>query len=226
MSNNNPPSSKSLSGLPRDEYFLPRDGIDREVIVTDICQYLGNDALIQPGTYEAPDGRMTQGYFITASRALTTAMVQDLKADSVRWEQERRPRTGSASATAGASSSRGPLRYQISETHHRRTLHGPTSKDTAQAEYGDSTALDCLDASILNLGRKIRYPGTGTKGYSGGNSNKPDACPPYAPHLDLYTKAPYNPSRYEGNPPPGLQNQPADYSDELCDAKNEIGQGR
>lgn len=34
------------------EYFVPRDGIDREVITADICRYLGNDALVRPGTYE------------------------------------------------------------------------------------------------------------------------------------------------------------------------------
>jgi hypothetical protein len=34
------------------EYFVPRDGIDREVITADICRYLGNDALVRPGNYE------------------------------------------------------------------------------------------------------------------------------------------------------------------------------
>jgi hypothetical protein len=35
------------------EYFVPQDGIDREIITADICRYLGNDALVRPGTYEA-----------------------------------------------------------------------------------------------------------------------------------------------------------------------------
>lgn len=34
------------------EYFVPKDGIDREVITADICRYLGNDALVRPGQYE------------------------------------------------------------------------------------------------------------------------------------------------------------------------------
>jgi hypothetical protein len=34
------------------EYFVPKDGIDREVITADICRYLGNDALVRPGIYE------------------------------------------------------------------------------------------------------------------------------------------------------------------------------
>jgi hypothetical protein len=34
------------------EYFVPKDGIDREVITADICCYLGNEALVRPGNYE------------------------------------------------------------------------------------------------------------------------------------------------------------------------------
>ena len=30
-------------------YFLPGDGIAREVVTADICRYLGNDALVKPG---------------------------------------------------------------------------------------------------------------------------------------------------------------------------------
>lgn len=45
------------SGVPvstsrQNEYFVSRDGIDREVISADICRYLGNDALVRPGHYE------------------------------------------------------------------------------------------------------------------------------------------------------------------------------
>jgi hypothetical protein len=35
----------------QNEYFVPRDGIDREVIQADICRFLGNDALVRPGAY-------------------------------------------------------------------------------------------------------------------------------------------------------------------------------
>lgn len=34
------------------EYFVPKNGIDREVITADICRYLGNDALVRPGTVQ------------------------------------------------------------------------------------------------------------------------------------------------------------------------------
>ncbi|KAG0649077.1 hypothetical protein D0Z07_4371, partial [Hyphodiscus hymeniophilus] len=91
------------------EYFVPREGIDREVVTADICRHLGNDALVRPGTYTNPQTRQPQdGYFITAYRNLTTQMVSlasavafsitmltcwqiaDLKADSERWQTERR----------------------------------------------------------------------------------------------------------------------------------------
>ncbi|KAI9930006.1 hypothetical protein MW887_011816 [Aspergillus wentii] len=60
----------------QNEYFIPGDGISREVIQADICRYLGNDAL----------GR--QGFFIRAYRNLTSEMIADLKADSARWEAD------------------------------------------------------------------------------------------------------------------------------------------
>jgi hypothetical protein len=49
------------------EYFLPGEDINREVIQYDICRYLGNDATVRP--YSHPDGR--QGYLIKAYRAPT-----------------------------------------------------------------------------------------------------------------------------------------------------------
>ena len=49
----NAPPQPPAAGVPRqNEYFLPRDGIDREVITADICRYLGPDALVRPGTYD------------------------------------------------------------------------------------------------------------------------------------------------------------------------------
>lgn len=42
----------------QNEYFIPGDGISREVIQADICRYLGNDALVRPGNH---GGR--QGFF-------------------------------------------------------------------------------------------------------------------------------------------------------------------
>lgn len=108
------------------EYFVPKDGIDREVITADICRYLGNDALVRPGNYENPQTRQIQaGYFITAYRNLTTAMIADLKADSERWEAERR-----ATASRGQPSN---VEYRASTTHQSRQYYGPTSEAASAA---------------------------------------------------------------------------------------------
>ncbi|KAI1006986.1 hypothetical protein K3495_g1229 [Podosphaera aphanis] len=102
------------------EYFVPKDGIDREVITADICRYLGNDALVRPGSYENPStGTVQQGFYITAYRNLTSAMIADLKTDSARWEQERR-----------AATSRGNVGYTQSRTHESRQQWGPSGEAT------------------------------------------------------------------------------------------------
>jgi hypothetical protein len=111
------------------EYFVPKDGIDREVITADICRYLGNDALVRPGQYENPQTRQVQqGFFITAYRNLTTAMIADLKADSERWEQERR-----ATQSRGQPSN---VEYRASTTHQSRQYYGPTSETAQPAPLG------------------------------------------------------------------------------------------
>jgi hypothetical protein len=47
-----PSRAQQQASARTNEYFVPKDGIDREVITADICRYLGNDALVRPGTYE------------------------------------------------------------------------------------------------------------------------------------------------------------------------------
>ncbi|EKD14325.1 transcription factor RfeG [Drepanopeziza brunnea f. sp. 'multigermtubi' MB_m1] len=132
------------------EYFVPKDGIDREVITADICRYLGNDALVRPGNYENPATRQVQaGYFITAYRNLTTAMIADLKADSDRWEAERRatalrgqpPNGISARDSDGAArKSNAPIvGYRDSTTHQSRQYYGP-SEQVPGPNPGYSTA--------------------------------------------------------------------------------------
>ncbi|OWP03086.1 hypothetical protein B2J93_6403 [Marssonina coronariae] len=116
------------------EYFVPKDGIDREVITADICRYLGNDALVRPGNYENPATRQPQaGYFITAYRNLTSAMIADLKADSDRWEAERR-----ATASRGQPSNVG---YRDSTTHQSRQYYGPTEQVPASNPGYPSAAI-------------------------------------------------------------------------------------
>ncbi|CAI4218311.1 unnamed protein product [Parascedosporium putredinis] len=68
------PPPQAPTNSRQNEYFIPRDGIDREVITADICRYLGNDALVRPGTYEDPETHHSiSGYYITAYRNLTTS---------------------------------------------------------------------------------------------------------------------------------------------------------
>ncbi|KAI9756292.1 MAG: hypothetical protein M1815_003876 [Lichina confinis] len=98
------------------KYFLPGEGIRREVITADICRYLGNDALVKPGLYEARDG-----FWVTAYRALTSDMISDLKADSRRWADEQ----AQAQADPRISSKVG---YQDSRTHTFRQRHGPSAQ--------------------------------------------------------------------------------------------------
>lgn len=79
-------------------FFVPGGGIDREVISTDICRYLGNDATVKPGAHtvcnkavvvytvtitnvlsmqDTETGGVTNGFYVTAYRALTT--VSDIR---------------------------------------------------------------------------------------------------------------------------------------------------
>ncbi|KAH6887948.1 hypothetical protein B0T10DRAFT_573940 [Thelonectria olida] len=170
-SSRNPPPT-AANATRQNEYFVPRDGIDREVISADICRYLGNDALVRPGHYENPQtGQVVQGYYITAYRNLTTAMIEDLKADSARWDSERRAQTShntsggiktsrAASGVPTRHSSNSPVvQYRYSETHQSRQHHGPT-----EAPYqSDPYSRDGYDGP--------RYPGTGTPGYTGASGS-------------------------------------------------------
>jgi hypothetical protein len=51
-------------------YFVPAAGIDREVITTDICRYLGNDALVKPGQHKVthPSPTASSSTKLTAHR--------------------------------------------------------------------------------------------------------------------------------------------------------------
>ncbi|KAF2221975.1 hypothetical protein BDZ85DRAFT_135537 [Elsinoe ampelina] len=69
------------------DWFLPEDGIRREVISADIQSFLGNDATVRPGVDEST-GRKVKGYWIRAYRNLTSNMISDLKHKSAKWDQE------------------------------------------------------------------------------------------------------------------------------------------
>lgn len=139
------PRSQPQPAARTNEYFVPKNGIDREVITADICRYLGNDALVRPGTYEDPVTRVVQqGYFITAYRNLTTAMIADLKQDSERWDAERRQTASRGQPSNGISSrdSNGIVRnsntpiveYRSSTTHQSRQYYGPTEASSGGSQ--------------------------------------------------------------------------------------------
>lgn len=113
----------------QNEYFIPGDGISREVIQADICRYLGNDALVRPGQH---GGR--PGFFIRAYRNLTSEMIADLKADSARWEADVSRRAdlgyprGSYVQDVNVSHAPNsvPANYPGSAVHEVRQQQGPS----------------------------------------------------------------------------------------------------
>jgi len=125
------------------QWFVPGDGIAREVITADIQRYLGPDALVRPGVGTG-EYQGQPGYWITAYRTLTSQMIQDLKMDSQRWQQERQPgeagRGGSHSPyVRDTKVSGGPnaslVAYQDSRTHAARQHWGPSKPfDQSAAE--------------------------------------------------------------------------------------------
>lgn len=101
-------------------------------------------------------------------------MIEDLKADSARWDQERRQQTSRgpvggtiasrASPGVFAQKSNSPVvQYRNSDTHQSRQYYGPT--EGAPGQYQDNSR-DSYDATP-------RYPGTGSAGYTGASGGYP-----------------------------------------------------
>jgi hypothetical protein len=209
----NPPPAVAGTGR-QNEYFVPRDGIDREVISADICRYLGNDALVRPGHYENPQtGQAVQGYYITAYRNLTTAMIEDLKADSARWDSERRAQTSRntsggtiASRNVGVpprhSSNSPVVQYRYSETHQSRQHHGPTEGPYATDPYSRDSGFD----------GGPRYPGTGAPGYTGAAGSYSQSYGGSSSGFAGYTQAQQSPppadARFSSTPAAAVMNTP------------------
>ncbi|GAB7351638.1 hypothetical protein MBLNU459_g2245t2 [Dothideomycetes sp. NU459] len=102
-------------------WFVPGDGITRQVISADIQKYLGNDATIRPGKTEV-NGKEVDGYWIKAYRNLTTEMINDLRIASQTWEQEQR-------------SGRRGVKYEDSHTYRTSaTLHNGGGTNSPQLD--------------------------------------------------------------------------------------------
>ncbi|QPC58777.1 hypothetical protein HYE67_001008 [Fusarium culmorum] len=212
-SSRNPAPAAAGTGR-QNEYFVPRDGIDREVISADICRYLGNDALVRPGHYENPQtGQAVQGYYITAYRNLTTAMIEDLKADSARWDSERRAQTSRntsggtiASRNVGVpprhSSNSPVVQYRYSETHQSRQHHGPTEGPYATDPYARDSGFD----------GGPRYPGTGAPGYTGAAGSYSQSYGGSSSGFAGYAQAQQSPppadARFSSTPAAAVMNTP------------------
>lgn len=107
-------------------------------------------------------------------------MIEDLKADSARWDSERRAQTSrntpggihaSRDATgvpARPSSNSPAVQYRYSETHQSRQHHGPTEPPFQSEAY----PRESYDGP--------RYPGTGTPGYSGASNTFQQQAPQQA----------------------------------------------
>ncbi|KAK5956609.1 hypothetical protein OHC33_002095 [Knufia fluminis] len=71
------------------EYFLPSEGIEPDVIAFLISEFLGKDATCRPARHS--DGR--RGYNIRCSRPLTVEILQALKEESAKYAREQKNAT-------------------------------------------------------------------------------------------------------------------------------------
>lgn len=124
-------------------------------------------------------------------------MIDDLKADSARWEQERRQQSARSNTGGGIIASRDSnavyrpsnsptVQYRNSETHSSRQYYGPT--EAGQPGFSDNPAY----------GDGPRYPGTGSPGYNGAAS------------AAYYAQQPTPQGGFAGQP--GYSNQSAQYA--------------
>lgn len=77
-------------------YFVPAAGIDREVITTDICRYLGNDALVKPGQHKVthPPPTTSASNILTVHRTAKESQLQaTLSQRTVRLQRYENPQT-------------------------------------------------------------------------------------------------------------------------------------
>lgn len=182
------------------QWFVPGEGIAREVITADIQRYLGPDALVRPGTGTG-EYQGQPGYWITAYRTLTSQMIQDLKMDSQRWQQERQP----------GETGRG-VAYQDSRTHAARQHWGPTKPYDHGSSHASADPYDQPRQSTAS-----RTPAYGAGSYSSGDphytttptSTYGSSHPGYqpSPAASAPRTSPADP--YSAYPQPGGRDYPA-----------------
>ncbi|KIW04670.1 hypothetical protein, variant 1 [Verruconis gallopava] len=121
---------------PNFRWWIPEDGIRRDVIQADIQRYLGPDAMVKPGEGR-DENRGRRGYWIAAYRTFTPEMIRDLKADSANFERSGERGTPKPDRF-GSRSTHSPDfcvgAYQDSTIHRSRQYWGPTSNSGSQPE--------------------------------------------------------------------------------------------
>lgn len=130
-------------------------------------------------------------------------MIEDLKADSARWENERRaqnsrhssggsfaPREMGGGHPARAASNSPIVSYHQSETHQSRQHYGPTEAPHPQDPYA----------------RDRPYPGTNAPGYSGSNTYNQPGAPP------AQSQQSYPGAGYSGYQAPGQKSTDTRYT--------------
>ncbi|KAF2653692.1 hypothetical protein K491DRAFT_705703 [Lophiostoma macrostomum CBS 122681] len=148
-------------------YFLPGEGIGRQIITADIARYLGPDALVRPGVGTGEQEGVS-GYWVTAYHALTPQMIHDLKQDTQRWEAKHgKDRTSEAeyqgARTFTARQDRGPSEpYETSRSEYSipgRSEYRTHTYTTTQSTYSSSAYTSAGPRSELyNENYATEYP--------------------------------------------------------------------
>ncbi|KAI9726946.1 MAG: hypothetical protein M1828_000294 [Chrysothrix sp. TS-e1954] len=202
----------------RNQYFVPGEGIRREVMSADICKYLDNDATVKPGTYQ---GR--EGYMLYAYRNLTSAMLEDIRRDSAGWHHEQQQ---SSSRRTTTRRDLNPVQeYEKSKTYHHR--HNEAGTPSPVTDY-PSRPAPAPDYHRQGYYQEPQYaapqaprdgfaPTTGQPGYPGGYAPAQSLQDPRSPPQHEYpgyqaeVQAPYGYPQ-SGQPPhlgrPGYPPQP------------------
>lgn len=170
------------------QWFIPGDGIEREVIQSDICRYLGRDALVRPF-----DDNGQRGFMITAYRTLTSQMIEDLKRDSAKFAAENRQ-----------NRARGyrPVSYDQSETYASAYDDSiPTTQGQSNySSYPKRSQYDQYDQYDQDQGQSSQYFG----------SQQMSQAPGFNPNYQLSGQGTYGnqPQRDFAQGSPGVSYQP------------------
>ncbi|KAI9894641.1 MAG: hypothetical protein M1814_001997 [Vezdaea aestivalis] len=192
----------------RSEFWVPGDGITREVIQSEICRHLGNDALVRPGNQNG-----TRGYIITAMRPLTSAQLEDIRRQSESYGRETSVRTNYGV---------GALPYDQSATNARQAVTGYGGGYPPTDPYGDGRQSNAAagpypgyppQASPYGAAPPTAYGQTGGPGYNPPpNTGYPSYRQDGQPNPSYPTAGNYQGySGYQANRPAPSQEVPRTY---------------